>query len=82
MLMHMEFNVFYPCLQSVKVIVGAPMLSSKAFQSVQDLILNMLYIIDVSHQFILVIVVLVPHNIYIQLDMVQLVCNRIQGDWS
>lgn len=49
MIIHVEVNLFYPRLQNVEVIVGALVLSSKAFQVVHDLILDMLYIIDVSH---------------------------------
>lgn len=58
--MHVEVYVFHPCFQSVKVVVGAPILSLDVIQLVHDFILNMLNIIDVRCQFISILIELFP----------------------
>lgn len=58
--MHVEVYVFHPRFQSVKVVVGAPILSLDVIQLVHDFILNMLNIIDVRCQFISILIELFP----------------------
>ena len=80
--MHMVINVFHSTLQGVEMVICVFLLVLGSFHGVQGLILHMLEVIDIGNQFGHVLVLMFPKHINVDMYVVQLGRDGLQGDRS
>jgi len=79
--MHVEVYMLDSCFKNTKVVFGALMFSSKIVEMVEYFILTMLDVVDVGYDIASVVVSLLPHDVHIHMNVVDLNHKRIHGSW-
>ena len=78
--MHMVINVFHSTLQGANMVIFALLLAPESFHRVKGLIMHMLEVVDIGNQFVHVLVPLFPQRINVEMYVIQLGCDGLQGD--